>query len=553
EKLTAAAASARKKTEQGRIRAFENFSELVSDIESLSGHLRDKAEKTTAEERRKALYRLADSKMDAADYARLKLFYQLEEAKQQEDLFARAIAIHRLLETDRQGRYGMERHLPTLAKLADRPDDLQLAADLIRDEDMGKDQIRDLLEKLMTAPEAGRAAIKDRDKTKALRYRYAFATQEEGSEDTIRLPLAAVLPEALQAVEKPGVISLGKGGSKNPAKGLTLTRQERMLPPGFAPGRPGKASVLPFLRTGERLYMVREKGEGVPIFAGTPLDALSPFGPSLVEYTGKTAEGFLNSLERSTSRSDWERPYFIAAACGPEDLAAHLAWLSVMRSKREKSLYGSFEDFIWSKTDSRSRLTKHLAPIPQDIPGETIRLTAIEDPDLFLALAKHADDKGLARLLGPIRGIWTQDRQGQEKPWAELRFAPSGREEPRPGVLGSSPLLALNDNALHEIVAAKDAFMTHLWAGYLLREECWNDEAKCAVLRPEATLRVEKIFADLSAKGFVSPWDKGTILYFTEYAVKDPDTLAIIRAIVDDTKQSSAKRARAVRAAGKSK
>lgn len=550
EKFTAAGAD---KMEREKRRVSEEFFSFMREIGELSRCMVDKSENQESEKRRATLYRLFDNRKDRTAYERAKLFYRLEETKSREEMFRRAIAVRELVGTDLRDICGTGRHLPVLAKLAERPDDLRLAVELIKDDSMAEAQTGALLGKLVTSPEAGRKAIKDRENLKALLDRYVFAVSEEGCEDIIRLPLAAVMPEALEAVRKPGTIPLGKDRTTVLAKGLTLTRRERMLPDGSAPYRGKGAPGLSFLRPGERLYMVRERREGTSVFGGTPLDALAFFGPSVLEYGEATEGALLRHLEGNPNGREWERPYFIAAVCGPAELAAHLASLSVMHSKREKSLYGPFEEFTWNREDSCSPLGKRIEPIPGDTPGETLRLANIADADLFPALAKHADDKGLARLLGPVRGVWAQDRPGGDTPWAELRFAPPGKEEPRPGVLGSSPLLALHDDVLREIVAAKDALIIQLWAGYFLRKECGNDTAACAGLRPGAVERVEEIFTGLRAKGFVSPRDKGAVLYFTEYAAKDPGRLTFMRAVIDDTRQSSAKRARAVRAAGENR
>ncbi|SBW00282.1 exported hypothetical protein [uncultured delta proteobacterium] len=474
----------------------------------------------------------------------------LKQAKAREALFADALVLNNALRQAKAGRHDIREYLGPLLKLKDMPDELQLAATLVGNEDIPRDRVLGLMQKLATDPAAARREIADAGKIAALEGRYLFATRMEGARDFVLLPLAGILPDAVRAVEKPGTIPLAAYEKTETEKTLSRKRMKELLPEDFRlRSEDGKSMVpLPFLEKGERLYMLLPEGPGARIFAGTPLDALAYVGPRVAEYAPDTAETLFAPFFMGNRGKD---TYLIAAACGPEELAAHLGSLSVVSSAREKSLYGPFADFVWKEEDQRRwRIhSKHLKEkLPKDIPGETFRLAAVGDANALIALAPLADKKGLERLMGPIRGVWTKDNGRYDaEPWAEMRYAPSAKAEPF--ALGKSPVLGLNTTALKALIAGQEKYLVRAWADYALRgrEEAADDDRRKEQYRA-AIVETEAKFAAMHARGFVSPMDAGTALYLLEEFRKDAVKLEAMRAVLDDTAKSSARRVAAMQA-----
>lgn len=450
-----------------------------------------------------------------------------------------AVAIRKALALENVSVEAAMPYLDALVKLQDNPDDLRLGASLVKAADLDMPERAALIAKLAASPAKARPQITNLPETTALQNRFAFAMREEGARDVIKMPLEAVLPDAVRPVRKPKDIPLATYWMR--PNHISFKRLDRLFPE-----RPKPGDALSFLLPGERLYAV---GGGISVYEGTPLDPLSISGPAVFEYDpARFAPG-----EVFPAGSGNTRPFFIAALCGPEDLAKHLASLSVMLTAREKSLYGPFPDFTWSPEDTPwAWRHKRLAVLPKDAPGKTLRLVDVTDPDLFLAFAPNADKPGLARLMGPIRGVWVKDNADRELPWTEMRYDPGRRGPKKPSVLGESPVLSVDGEALAAIVALKERDMLHEWAAYALRTECGPDanSPECRKLWTSVLAGMRKTFADMAAKGVVSPWDKGGMVYIMERHVKNPELQTTLKAMRDDRSQSSAKRRRAMEAAG---
>ena len=489
-----------------------------------------------------------DKATEQADSAYALTAERLREVKDWEAAFADALVLHNALRQADIDRYEIREYAPLLLRLKDRPEDLQLAASLIGNTELSPEKVRALMAKLATEPEAARAEIARAGEAALAEARYLHACNDEGYLDFVLLPLESVLPEAVRAVEKPGVIPLAAYADTKTEKSLSLTRLERLVPDDF-PFRTadGKTPApLPFLQKDERLYIVSEGGPGAHIFTKTPLGLLEYAGPRVLEVTAENMEKVLSpSLRRSHSREF----YLVAATCGPEELAAHLGSLGVMSAAREKSLYGPYQDFVRSEQNARwSSNAKRLGgKYPKDMPGEALRLVQTGSAETFLVLAPLADKAGLARLMGPIRGVWAREyARHAPEPWTELRYA-SKSAKAKPGVLGTDPVLSLNKSALAALVAGHDRLMVQAWVNYTQRECGEAGDALCKEQYPDVLTSEEKKFAAIRAKGFVSPLDMSTALYLLEQYAKDPAKLEALRAVLDDTSLSSAKRIAAMR------
>ena len=460
----------------------------------------------------------------------------------EDDLLARAVAVHAALKRENIDAAAAGPYLHALAQLMENPDDLQLAASLLKTDVLEGPAKHALMAKLLTAPSAARSQIAGLSATASLQNAYSFVMREEGACDIIKMPLDTILPEAVRPVSRPRTIPLATYWMR-PKSQLSFKRLGALFPAKGESGNSAGSILLP----GERLYAV---GSGFSVYEGTPLDSLSISGPAIFEYDPAR---FPSGNVYPTGSGN-TRPFLIAAVCGPEDLAKHLASLSVMQTAREKSLYGPFEDFAWAPQDTpRGLYHKNLATLPKDVPGKALRLVDVTDPDLFLAFAPNADKPGLARFMGPIRAVWTLDKSSKEQPWTELRYNPGRRGPKQPSILGESPLLSVDKEALAAIVALKEQEILYAWAAYALRNGCGDDidKPQCWEQWPSALDTMRKTFADLGRQGIVSPWDKGGMVYLLERHAKNPTLVETMKLMRDDKSQSSAKRRRAMEAAAK--
>ena len=488
-----------------------------------------------------------EAEQEAGEYARAA--EKLQKIKAGETAFADALALTHALKAAGADRHDIGGYAPLLLKLKDSPEDLRLAASLIADRDIPRERANALMRKLATDPEGAREDIAKVAETNAIEMRYRYALHEESFADFILLPLASILPEAERAVAKPGVIPLAQYAGTKTEKTLSLKRLERLIPENFhSAAGGGKAPLpLPLLREDERLYAVRDNGAGAAVFAKTPLDPLAFSGPSVTEVGGEKAEEFFTAiLPRDRGRD----LYLVAAACGPEELAAHLGSLGVMASVREKSLYGPYQDFVRSEEDLRwsSNAKRLKGNFPKDIPGEALRLVRVDSGDTFMTLAPLADKDGLARLMGPIRAVWAREyARYAPEPWNELRYEPSSAK-PKAFRLGADPVLGLGKPALRALVAQHGQLVLQAWVNYEQRECGENgDDALCREQYPAVAAAMERKFEAVRAKGFVSPMDMSTALYLLEQHGKEAAKLEAMRAVLGDTTLSSAKRVAAMR------
>ena len=468
----------------------------------------------------------------------------LKRTKRVEAFFTKALILN-----DTAGKAGISkdavaRFAPELLKIKNSPDALQLANTLVCNENIPDELVRHFLARLATDPAAAREEIATHVKRVTLEANYDFV-QEEGTYSFIQLPLSAILPDAVSAVEKTGTLPLASGAVEGAKDALAFKQLERLFPEGFNP-KDAKA-VPPILSEGERLYVILYGMPGTPVFAGTPLETLADAGPVVTEYSPQTAENIFLELH---SGEHVLGAFFMAAKCGPEELAAHLGSLGLMVSAREKSLYGPHDDFVWNEKDPRHPLSRSgtTGEKPADIPGEALRFTQLGNSAMFLILAPLADSKGLERLMGPIRSVWVKSYgQYDPIPWTEMRYTPA-EQAVTPFALGASPVLQLGNDALDALNAQQEADLVRSWTNYTLRD-CANQQEKalCIEQYPATVTDVEKKFSNIREKGFVSPLDISESLYFMEEYATDTPTLEKLRAVLDDTSLSSAKRVAAMR------
>lgn len=438
--------------------------------------------------------------------------------------------------------------ISTLRALADRPDDFTLAAGIFGNANLTEPQKRVLAAELATSPETAREKITSLKKNEAVQRAYIFAMHKESRGDIIGLPLTEVIPDIPFALERAENIPLAASPVRQPQKALTFARLERLTPLDAAKEKDSK-TALPILKPGERLYTL-SLHSGTPVFRNGPLSALAYAGPQLTELTEETAKDFLALL--GDANRAWDRSYFIATPAGPEELAAHLTSLAVVRSAREKSLYGPFADYLWrpGKNDQPSYAN------PKDSMGETLRLADIRDADLFFSLAPLADEQGLARLMGPIRGIWAKHPLDGKGSWVEMRYDPRKKSLGKGHKLEDAHVLSLDETALRAIIRGKERQLVHEWAVFTLGAKCRDNSVfskECAEALPAALEKTQKTFDSLRLLGFTAPRDKGTVVYFLERYAKDPAMRDRLADIINDTRRSPAQRILALQQAAAEK
>ncbi|MCC8193638.1 MAG: DUF4123 domain-containing protein [Deltaproteobacteria bacterium] len=473
----------------------------------------------------------------------------LEETRAWEAALADALMLNDAARKAGVDSYEIGRYAVPLLKLKDRPGDMALAASLLADESIPRERVREFMQKLAADPEAAREEIAAAARISELEARYSFAVHTEAAGDFVLLPLQYVLPEAAGAVAEAGNIPLAARVGANTQPTLSVKALASLFPEDFVFwDKDGKHAAPPFLRKGERLFLMRLERPGASIFAGTPLEAVASTGPRIVEVDATILERLFFSGK--TPGRSWDG-YLIAAECGPEELAAHLGSLSVMRSARERSLYGPFADFTWDERHSSRYPSgrKMRGQYPKDVPGESYRLVQVRNPALFLALAPLADAKGLERLMGPVRAVWAKSRNRFETaPVSEIRYSPPSKTWKTYG-LGKSPVLRLARTELAALVARRENAYARSWAAHTLRDCAENrDDAQCAEQYPAILAAMENEFAAIRAKGFVSPSDISEALFILKQFDDDPATLEKMRAVLDDRSLSSARRLAAMRA-----
>lgn len=503
--------------------------------------------------------RAEHGKVSEEEYRARSMAARLEAEKRRMALMGQSIEVAALLKEADMRLFDAEEYIEPLLHLKGNPKALKAATALIRERRLPREDIRALLEKLATSPEAALADIANIEELKKIGTLFRFAMKVEGDEDMIKLPLASVMPKAAAELANMKTTPLT---DSSPAKAGTLLRLRRLekallvdrehgelLTNGKQNEKQNENSHLALLNPGEKLFIVT-MASGAPVLKGTVLDAVASYGPFVLEYNARNRD-FFESLLPGSGRPRMRSSYILAATCDIEELRAHLASLMVVYAEREKSLYGPFDDFAWKKEDAPYG-AREIAVDAADSPGPALRLADVYDADFFLALAPRADKDGLARLMGPIRGLWVQNRPKDATPWAELRYEPE--EAAKGSVLGKSPVLALDKAALESIIAAKRSFVEYIWASYAVQEEAVKADGRKAVpdyaaKLPQALQETTAQFDELAKKGFVSPWDMGSAAYSLRRAGNDAALVETLKALRDDVSQSSAKRVRAMRSA----
>lgn len=464
---------------------------------------------------------------------------KLARAKAREEAFAEALVISGLARKAEISPREAREYGRLLLPLQDRPEDMQLAVSIIRNDGICNDH-HALLRKIAENPEEARKEIADLEKAMQAEARYKYASRGEKGPYFTMLPVAAIVPGVEKAMEKSGSVPLAASAPGAPEKTLTVKRLAALMPENATlSAADGSLVQPPFLHKNEKLYMVEPERLGSPVFSGTALDSVALAGPRVLALTGETAK-FFDHCARSGGGG-----YLVAAACGPEELAAHMASLSVMLTDRETSLFNSGDKNNSQNTQRRrSYYQKRFGgELPEDTPGETLRLVQIDDPALFTVLAPLADQKGLARLMGPIRGVWMRSNGRYEAtPWTELRYAP-GSGKAVAFALGASPAPKLDKAALAALVANREEAIILSWVNHKQQQLGHEKGAPLTAEQgretfPAMLAAMQETFADMRAKGFANPMEISVALYYLEEFGKNEAKLAAIRAIIDDTSRT---------------
>ncbi len=486
--------------------------------------------------------------------------------------FVFALEMRSRLGTSEENRSIDRRALAMLWRLRDRQEDASTALAILKETRLRRDERDAMVERLVANPAQVRDEFSHLPETLAAKKIYAFLVEQEAPYETISLPLAAVMPRAVGAVEKAGIVPLAAKPVAAPAPGLSMRRLTELLPRDMRDAlekenRPAGAApaVPPFTRPGERLYMMLDQLDrpdaGGAIADGTPLAGLGAAGPRLLEYGSGYARVFRQVLSAAADNiaiSWYSRPLLIAAACPPEELAAHLSSLMVMQTERERSLFGPFDAYVWKSENAPRDLRRDSpdrADHPKDMPGSAFRLVKITEQPVFTALAPRADAAGLARLMGPIRGIWAYEGPSRDTPWQELRYEPASVSLPKTEPLGKAPILSLDKAALESIAAKEREFVTLAMAwnalerGCAARQPAPEDNATCAGQWAEALARMQTRMAELFGKGFVSPLDAAMAIHILERHADDAVMTATMTAIINNTAKPSVERVNAMQAA----
>ncbi len=470
--------------------------------------------------------------------------------------------------------------VPVLWQLRDRPADMETAFVMLKDKLLRGDERASLLQKLIKDPAKAKDEFSRLAETREIKRNYVYIMDAASAYEVISLPLSTLSAPAAQAIEKAGSVPLAATPVASAAPGLAQRRMTELLPRDVRDALQKKKTrshrddeerdtpndateALPFLKPGERLYTVIDRGArghtAFPIVEGTPLADLGEFGPQLVEYTPQNVYLFGRLLAAAADNpgSSWySRPVLLAAACPPQELAAHLSSLLVMKAERERSLFGSVESFVAkSKRNANSGGRSSGAPqrvYPQDAPGALLRLVKVTDHIVFTGLAPQADAAGLARLMGPIRAVWAYEGPSLDTPWQELRYTPPAPEKAVFAPLGKAPALSLDKPALESIVEKERAFITLAVTQSLSDQECLRqklpkDSAECAGVWAGVFGRTQTLMKELAGKGFTDPADAGTVAYLLDYVKDDAAVSAKLRAMIDDTAKPAAERVEAMR------
>ncbi|MDL2271737.1 hypothetical protein LJC23_01745 [Desulfovibrio sp. OttesenSCG-928-I05] len=472
--------------------------------------------------------------------------------------------LEKLQEVEEHGPHNTEAALLALWQLREQPEDLAALFDALTNTGISDTRRQVIARRIADNPENG-AALLDEMLTELRRESiYDISNLVEFDLESIGLPYAALFPDTDEksgnaCINAEKAIPLTASG---PQTGLVSVKELSELVPAALLedlrdlGYDARAPELPLNKEGETIYALvgSNQQDAIPVFAGSVLGELAAYGPHILPYTDETAYYFALFLDRGRSV-----PLF-AAEGTPEDVAAHLASLSVMVAERERSLYGPFEAYTIRPAEEALQAIGTVSisadEYPEDQPGKLPRMTRLADPLFLATLAQQADAAGLARLMGPIRAIWTpapvsvnvpgDDSAAQDAPfWSELRYAPT--EAPAVATLGQTPLLSLDVPALEALRAAHVRDIRAHTEGALSHDAC-GDKADPACAETLASLRggVAAAYWGLEQLGFKAPAELHGISYALVQFRDDADKSAAIFALLLDQSKDSVQKYRDV-------
>ena len=274
--------------------------------------------------------------------------------------------------------------------------------------------------------------------------------------DSVRMPVALYLPDAARELEKTGSAPLAAAtGSKTTAplpqegrlaNGIWVSRahfpaevpkdgreRDDFLPPGPTP-LPDREALG--LAETERLFACSVWFGGAMVGIRQVwshdgfLGPLAQHGPQLAELPSSNEPLLLDLCNTGI-------PFLLlASARPPEELAAHLEYLSVMVAGHEKP-YSDTPPPDAKRVKKMLRTYDPFAFLPENTAKDAVipRFTGIATGGLFLALARTVDEAGAERLFGPIREIWiplcdAPDLTDESEPgtdWIVLRRDEAGK------------------------------------------------------------------------------------------------------------------------------
>lgn len=459
----------------------------------------------------------------------------------------------------------------------EQPEELAALFDVLSNAEIPDMRRQQIARRIAANPEGSKSSLDTALSALRQENLYYISTLFEFDMESIGLPFTSLFPPHAESADsgtgetaRPGARAVTAEGAvplavSAPASGLVSVRELHELVP--APlleelgglGYTDPAPELPIGKEGETIYAIVghfRQGE-IPIFEGSVLGDMAASGPCILPYNDATARYFDIFLDKGRSV-----PLF-AAVGTPEEVAVHLTSLSVMVSERERSLYGPFEAYDVRPEEEALRAVGaiRVSPdeYPADLPGKLPRMTNPADPAFIATLARHADAAGLARLMGPIRAIWTPTGQsailqyalpgldgGGAPFWLELRYAPT--EAPAVSVLGDSPLLALDGPVLKALHAAHlDEIRAHT-VGALSYGACDSDTTAnapaedspaCHEMRAAIQSGVTAAYWGLGQLRFRSPAELHGISYALLYFRDDADKSAALFALLQDASKTT--------------
>ena len=421
--------------------------------------------------------------------------------------------------------------------------------------------------------------------------------------ELIYTPIAVLVPESVAVLEKPGLVPLAATPVASPAPGLTRRALPELFPPSLqavlrAFFEKGDVPMpeFPYLKEGETLFLLQSgTAKGIPIFQNTPLQGLAAVGPRLLAYTPESKEEFFRFF---TNGSYVRSAYFLAASATPQELAAHLAGIAVLHSAPERSLYGPVDAYavtlrgggaeqvselqkaVLQAARFGSRIAAWSHPAPQNLVAEAangqvlprfsgreanellpeyldaltpmLRMARVESTDFFSFLAPLADEAGLARLMGPIRGVWHFTGYYRDGNWNELRYAPA-RPAPANALGNALPSLSITAAQLESLNRAErdSVLLTSFapaWTHFVCREQ--NLAAKspeCDALGAEVRKSIAALGEELAGYGIKSPWEQYDAALILLRLQGNSELSAATRALLKDNAKSPRDRVAALR------